>query len=545
MNIKSQFPSATFSFMVVAIVLAIFLRFTHLDVRPPDHDEVFTALRVSGSTEAAFVKELLSPQPVAAEELQKYQRFNPAKTLGDSVVGLAKEEPQLTPLYYASVRVWASIAGSSIASLRSWAAILSLLAFPALYWLCLELFNAHLTASLATILLAVSPYYLVFSQGARHYSLWATSILFMSAALLRARRDGASLNWTIYALTFAFSLYACLLSLLVGAGHLLYTILTSPYRLTRTFWLHGMAMGVGFVAFLPWVILLHENLAQVSKTAGLVFFQGIGVAALARGWVRQPGKFLYEVNLPPVAFGKVLQFGITGFGVVFALYALYFLWRTTSKDIGLFILTLILATGGGLVLQDLTLAGHAGSGGMSNLARYLIPCFLGLILAIAHLFSMLLTQSQSWRRQATQLGLTVFLVTQLISSVGVWQSPFSTPKIKANFAAIAQINQFQNPLLIAETGAWDIMHYTQALNPDVQIMALSPTCYTCNLSVTPEAQPPALDLDSYQHIFLFPNPSAPLITWAKQQTEFDLSEVQLSPDPTMAKLIRLDRQNKR
>jgi uncharacterized membrane protein len=544
MNIKSRFPAATFPW-VAAIALVIFLRFTHLDTRLPDHDEVFTALRVSGSTEAALVEELLTAKnPVKVSDLQKYQRLNASKTWSDSIAGLAKEEPQLTPLYYATVRIWASVAGSSIASLRSWSAVLSLLAFPCLYWLCLELFNSYLTARIATLLLAVSPYYLVFSQDARHYSLWAVSILFSSAAFLRAKRSGGQRAWALYALSFAISLYACLLSILVGVGHFLYLLVMSNYRLTRTLTQHLLALSLGLVAFLPWGILLYANVSQVSKTSGQVFFSGLGGLALARGWIRQPGKLLYELNLPVEmsTSEKLLQYLVTGFGLVFTVYVLYFLGRTTTKPVWLFVLTLIMATGGGLVLQDLTLAGHAGSGGMSNLARYLIPCFLGLLLAIAHLFSVQISQRDPWQRRAGQFVLAVFMTTQLVSSVAVWRSPFVTPKMQTNFAAAQLINQFQTPLLITETGAWDVMHYTQKLNPDVQIMA-QPACYTCNLNVSPEGfvPPPSLQLDQYQQVFLFPNPSAPLLAWAKEQAGFQISEVQLLPDPTADKLIRLDR----
>ncbi len=69
--------------------------------------------------------------------------------------------------------------------MRSLPAIISLLAFPCIHWLCLELFEESITGSVAIAVIAVSPFHLAYAQEARQYSLWVLITLLSSEALLR------------------------------------------------------------------------------------------------------------------------------------------------------------------------------------------------------------------------------------------------------------------------------------------------------------------------------------------------------------------------
>ena len=548
MKLNNQFHAATFYLMIVAIALGMFLRFTHLDNKISSFDEVFTALRVSGYTETELVTDLSNPvRPVDIKYLQKYQRSNSEKTVLNTIIGIAQEEPQLAPLYYVIIKFWAQFAGSSMAILRSGSAIISLLAFPCIYWLCLELFNSYLTASIATILLAASPYYLMYSQDARHYSLWAVCILFNSAVLLKVSRSSSKIGWIIYALSFAVSLYTVLISGFVGLGHLIYTAGVSKDRLSKVF-SHLLALTVGFATFLPWVVVVVKNISQVKKMSGVDPSDKLGILGLARGWIRLPGGLLYELNQPANAsfLKKIFQYSVTVFCLVLVIYALYILCRTTGKKVWLFVLTLIGTTGIGLAVQDLTLGGHAATGGMSNIIRYLVPCFLGLILAIAHLFSFQISQNPSWKRRVWQGGLTIFVTTQLIHSISIWQAPIASvsgklERIQFNVAALEVMNQVEKPLLVNDSSAWHVMYLIQNLKPSAQLLT-RPFCSSCDVetSTTDFVPAPNQKLDQYKHIFLYPPPSEALLAWAKQQTAFQLHETPLLPNQTQ-KLISLDR----
>ena len=105
---------------------------------------------------------------------------------------------------------------------RSLSAFISLLAFPSMYWLCLELFGSSLAAGIGVMLIAISPFHLIFAQEVRMYVLWTVTILLSGASLLRAIRLKRKRDWGIYAASLTLSLYTFPLSILVAMGHGIY-----------------------------------------------------------------------------------------------------------------------------------------------------------------------------------------------------------------------------------------------------------------------------------------------------------------------------------
>lgn len=547
---KNRFFTATVCLVVLAALFGVFLRFTHLDQKFPTHDEVFTALRVSGYTEAELVQDLSSNvRPVGIEYLQKYQTPNPQKTIWHTINGLAQEEPQLTPLYFVTVKLWAQLWGGAIGILRSWSALISVFGLPCIYWLSMELFKSRLTASLATVILAITPFYFMASQDARHYSLWTVSILLMSAALLQAMRIKNQVSWAIYAFSVAFSLYTGLLSIIIAFGHAIYVFSMERFRFQERFLSYVLASAVGIIAFIPWVAIVFFNWAQLQQMSGQTDTVKLSLAELARGWVRQPGKLLYDPNISadPSTVEKILQYSVTVGCLIFVLYTFYFLLQTTVQRVWLFIFTLVGTTAFGLVIQDLTLGGHAATGGMSNIPKYLTPCFLGIVLAIAHLFAYQLTEGslKQWQRRIWIGVVAIFISTQLLNTLSLWQAQFTwlnghKDEMQTNLAAFNIINETEKPLLLTDSSGWDIMYLSQYLNPNVKILT-KPTCVSCSVQVDPKDFRPAEDveLSQFSRIFLFPHPSDAAITWAKQQAPFQIKEVSLMPT-SETKLLSLE-----
>ncbi|HEY9658326.1 MAG TPA: dolichyl-phosphate-mannose--protein mannosyltransferase, partial [Allocoleopsis sp.] len=146
--------------VVLLLVLGIFFRLVDLDLKPYWHDEIFTLLRVSGYQAAEAVQHLFTGQVVGIDQLLQYQSPSAEKGAWGTIYGLATEEPQHPPLYYLTARYWAAWLGSSVATTRLLPALLSLLGFPAIYWLCLELFAIPAVSVMAMVLYAVSPIYI-------------------------------------------------------------------------------------------------------------------------------------------------------------------------------------------------------------------------------------------------------------------------------------------------------------------------------------------------------------------------------------------------
>ncbi|HEY9709495.1 MAG TPA: glycosyltransferase family 39 protein, partial [Oculatellaceae cyanobacterium] len=152
--------------IVVVLILGVFFRLANLDLKVYWEDEAFTSLRISGYTEAELIQQVFNGHEIGVADLQKYQHPNPEKGVIDTIKGLAVEEPQHTPLYFLMVRLWVQWFGNSVLITRSLSALLSLLVFPCLYWLCRELFESPLTAWIAMAMMAISPFHVVYAQEA-------------------------------------------------------------------------------------------------------------------------------------------------------------------------------------------------------------------------------------------------------------------------------------------------------------------------------------------------------------------------------------------
>lgn len=211
--------STWFRLLLVILVLGIFFRFFNLEKKLYWIDETYTSLRFSGYTEAEMRPRFSQGQVLLNEDMQKYKQFNPETTVFDTIKSLATEDPQHPPVYYILIRYWVQLFGNSISTIRSLSAILSLLIFPCLYWLCMELFNSPNVAWTAIAIVAISPFHVLYAQEAREYGLWTVTILLSSAVLLWAMRTKTKTSWILYTVTIILGLYTYIFTALVALSH--------------------------------------------------------------------------------------------------------------------------------------------------------------------------------------------------------------------------------------------------------------------------------------------------------------------------------------
>jgi uncharacterized membrane protein len=195
--------------MIILLALGIFFRFVNLDRKVYWGDEVFTSFRLSGYTVAELKQQIGNGRVVSIEDFQRYQYPSPEKNAADTVKTLALEDSQHVPLYYVMTRFWVQWFGNSVTATRSFSAVISLLVFPCLYWLCKELFESPVITWVAIALIAVSPFQVLYAQEARPYSSWIVMIFLSSAALLRAMRVKTKASWGIYGLTVTLEIDYC------------------------------------------------------------------------------------------------------------------------------------------------------------------------------------------------------------------------------------------------------------------------------------------------------------------------------------------------
>jgi len=134
-------------------------------------------------------------------------------------------------------------------------------------------------------------------------------------------------------------------------------------------------------------------------------------------------------------------------------YSIYFLWRYSSRRIGLFIFTLIGVSALPLVLTDLIFGGIR-----SYNNRYLIAFYLGIHLAVAYLFATKITSASAkfWQQKLWQIALIALiscgvLSCAIISPAETWWNKYYGSEI---IPIARTVNQANYPLLLVDDYNW-------------------------------------------------------------------------------------------
>ncbi|MBD2447264.1 glycosyltransferase family 39 protein [Nostoc sp. FACHB-152] len=460
-------------FLGVILLLGIFFRFFNLNEKVYWHDEAYTSLRISGYTKAEFVHQVFDGQVIGVNSIQKYQRPNSEKGVTDTINSLAVDDSQHPPLYYVMLRLWVQIFGNSIIAIRSLSAIISLLAFPCIYWLCLELFESPRIALTSLVILAVSPLHILYAQEARQFSLWTVTILLESAVMLRAIRLRHQLWWRVYAVTVALGLYTFLFSGLVAIAHGIYIIVRERFRFTKTIKAYLTATSIGLIAFIPWIVVVINNLEQIDQTTASVQTR-LSISSLVSAWLTnitylfgdfwRYEPFFPDLNFPGLRLGKFL----TPLILILVIYSFLFVYRQASPRVWLFIFILSGVTGLALILPDVIIGGK-----LSFRPRYFMPSYIGIQLAVSYLLATQIMSANLITRKFWQMILVILVCIGVLScSVSSQAETWWNKGSHANPQIARIINKTNKPLLISSNNSLnigDLMSLSHLLSEKVQI----------------------------------------------------------------------------
>jgi uncharacterized membrane protein len=465
---------------VAAAVLGVIFRLSALDTKAYWFDETFTSLRISGSTDHELIDVFRKTNDfVSAHELQKFQEPRTGRNAVDTVRGLALEEPQNPPLYFVMARLWAEIAGGSIYWTRFLTALLSLAVLPLIYWLCQELFGSALVGWIAVALISLSPLHVLFAQTARPQSLWTATIIFSSAALLRALRTQSAFGWGLYALGVSVCLYTFVLSGLFIAGFGLYVLALERFRLTKSLIACAIASTVGALSAIPWAVVLYAGRSNIAATTSWTE-QKLSLVELIRAWTMGIVRLFFDINNQSGdSIRELLPLLLVLPGVLGLLsYSLYYLFRNTPRRTYLFIFLLAGSSFLPLAIFDVLNGGSRTSAAQ----RYLIPAYVGLQLTVAFV----LAQKISFER-AKARGWAWHVVTSFIFLLGItscWASSRSESwwikdpdGVNPEIARI--INRSVAPLVISDGWMGHVLSLSSQLNEQVKLK-IDPLCYVCS-----------------------------------------------------------------
>lgn len=481
--------------LIILLVLGVFFRLVNLDRKVYWYDEGFTSLRVGGYTIPEVVQQSFNGQVISVADLRdRYLSPDSGRGFFGTIKSLAVEDPQHPPIYYLMTHLWMQWFGNSVAAIRSLPALISLLVFPCAYWLCIELFKSSLTGWIAMAIIAVSPFHVLFAQEAREYSLWTVTILLTSATLLRAMRLKTVYSWGIYALTLAISLYTFLFSIFIAIGHGIYVISSARSKMVIAYL---KATLIGFIAFVPWALVVINSHKRLNDSTSWMTNTAIPLLQLASLWVKNIGGIFFNST----KFDILLLILI----IFFIGYSFYFVFRHTAKTVWLFILTLFGVTALALLLPDITFGGQR-----SIQARFLIPCYLSIQLAVSHLIATKIScKNVAIWQQKIWLVVTLAIFTGgVISSAIFSQSEVPWTKLKNynDYKIARTINQSTNPLVVLsnypsyDTNVSYLFSFSHLLDAKVKLQLVDGN----NIPSIPEG---------FSNIFIY-NPAA--ISTAKQ-----------------------------
>lgn len=461
--------------LIICLIIGIFLRFINIDKKVYWYDETFTSLRISGYQESEIVENLGKSRIFNRDEVLQYQQLNPARNVIDTIKSLAQEDPQHPPLYYVINHFWSRCFGTSITAMRILPLLFGLLLLPAIYFLCIELFGSSSVGLTAMALIAVSPFHFLYALEARQYSLWSLMIVLSTTALLRALRQKTRISWLIYSLALTGNLYTFLFSGLVAIGQGIYVLMIEKFRITRNVIAYFFASLVSLIIFSPWIWVVINSVDQVNKVTSFTGGTRSNLFRYARGVLTQISRVFVDFNISPDTpkIYLLLQISLILLVLITVIYALYFVYHETPKRSWLLIFTLIGSIIIPLILPDLILGGTR-----LTMARYIIPIFLGIHLAVAYLFTI-----QSQRQNKLGKMITAIIITAgILSCVAISQTEFWWNKdLDGGNPHIARlINNYDNPLVISDQDVADILSLSHYLKPDTKLL-LKPECYTCNL----------------------------------------------------------------
>ncbi|MEH2433475.1 MAG: glycosyltransferase family 39 protein [Nostoc sp.] len=450
-------PSWLRFLIIFLLTMGILFRYFNLDSKIYSYDETYTSLRISGYRTTEVKQQIFNNRVITRESFAQFQGANQQKSLNDTIMNLAKEDPYHPPLYYIIARLWMKLFGNSVMAIRSLSACISLLVFPCVYWLCRELFNVPLSVpGVAIALIAISPIQLVYAQEAQEYILWLVTILLSSASLLRAirlesqdkdeplkeqKRPDLFAIWSIYAVTLAISLYTCLWSAFVALAHGIYVMIAAKFKLTETVRTYLLVSLVGFLAFMPWITIVmgdfFQFLISADKTKNQAFTMPIFKFLLM-----QLSRIFFDIDLrQDNPFNSL----ITTIFLIIVGYSICFLCLTTNYKVWFFLIALIVVPALPLILSS--------SGGIQlSTEPYFMPSYLGIQVTVAYLLATQIYNESVSRRSIWQIIIALVIICGLISSkVSSQAETWWNKGISYSNPEVAQIiNQTSSPLLVSD-----------------------------------------------------------------------------------------------
>jgi uncharacterized membrane protein len=168
------------------------------------------------------------------------------------------------PLYYLLLHFWLDLVPNTDTAVKLFSVLWGVLLIPAIYLFCQKLFSSRTLSLTAALLVAVSPFHILYSHELRMYTQLMVLVMAGTAAYWHARQKMKARWWLLTGLLFLSAVYTHLFAFLALAGIGLHALLEFRQE-KRAFWATAALTAVILVCFIPWLNLM---LAEAEPALG-------------------------------------------------------------------------------------------------------------------------------------------------------------------------------------------------------------------------------------------------------------------------------------
>lgn len=419
------------------ILFGVIARFSGITRKPLAYDEVCTYYYVSslspfGPMSAAIFDGRIYSVKDAVSDLLKPER----RTLSGLLTALRDNNPSHVPLYFITAQTALNLFPGTIIALRLVSIIFGVLLIPVIWALSFLLFHKRDAAWLAAAIAAASPFFVVYSQDARPYSLWALFVALSWFFLIKASAGRSRKWWAFYTAATAAGLYTHWLHLLVCAAQLFYLLAAAISGRRRA---SGMlALAIALLLAAPAAVNVYQRTGLARSTLKWIFWP----AAPQEYALRWVGRFACLISdFEPYPQQPAVICAVLTLIVLFVV--LWIFIRTERGRRRTALAASIIFPEAILLCIDWSRGGVSGTVG-----RYTLPCFIGWTLVLGRVLA---PSSSSAKKNLVSLlccgavfALSTFSTLTFVKADSWWYKPTG-----ADAASAAKVlNRFEGRTLL-------------------------------------------------------------------------------------------------
>lgn len=290
-------------------------------------------------------------------------------------------EDPTPPLYYILLHFWTELTGDSVFAVRFLPVIFGVLSIYMIYLVGKNIHNAK-TGLIASLLLALSPIHIYYSQEARCYSLFFFLALCSMYFYLKFIKEKSGISVIGCILVNILLVYTHIFGFLIILAQLIHFIIINFKKIYE--WIAMQAIVL--ICFAPWAFILYNAISKESV-----------------GWMHKPGLIDLLYFMFEVSFGKIMPAWGLLILILFSFLILKYIIGIKSKIVVFWALIPVFVPF--ILSQFLTPLFSS---------RYVLPASLALTIMIAYMISRF--------RKNTRSIVIIALITLLSLTIYVQQN---------------------------------------------------------------------------------------------------------------------------